>query len=56
MILGTEGFGTVMLLRRVGGKGVELLLVEGEEHCFQIYHPQTENSKGVISRIAAFLV
>ncbi|XP_020206117.1 2-hydroxyisoflavanone dehydratase [Cajanus cajan] len=35
---------------------VELVRVEGEEHCFQIYHPQTHNSKGVISRIASFLV
>ncbi|TKY51123.1 2-hydroxyisoflavanone dehydratase [Spatholobus suberectus] len=35
---------------------VELVRVEGEEHCFQIYHPETENSKSMISRIASFFV
>ncbi|QCE08364.1 2-hydroxyisoflavanone dehydratase-like [Vigna unguiculata] len=35
---------------------VELVEVVGEEHCFQIYHPQTQNSKIIITRIASFLV
>lgn len=44
-------------VKKSGWEGdVELVRVEGEEHCFQIYHPETENSKGVISRIASFLV
>jgi len=35
---------------------VEVVEVEGEEHCFQIYHPQTQNSKTMITRMASFLV
>ncbi|CAJ1977246.1 unnamed protein product [Sphenostylis stenocarpa] len=37
-----------------GWKGdVELVEVEGKEHCFQIYHPETENSKNMITRMAS---
>lgn len=35
---------------------VELIRVDGEEHCFQIYHPESENSKDMMKRIASFLV
>lgn len=44
-------------LKKSGWKGdVELIEFDGEEHCFQIYHPETDNSKNMISRIASFLV
>lgn len=44
-------------LKKSGWHGdVELIEVEGEEHCFQIYHPETQNSKDMLNRIAAFLV
>ncbi|MED6157151.1 hypothetical protein PIB30_020652 [Stylosanthes scabra] len=44
-------------VKKSGWNGdVELIEVEGEEHCFQIYHPETDNSKNMISRIASFLV
>lgn len=44
-------------VKESGWKGdVELVQYEGEEHCFQIYHPETENSKDLIGRIASFLV
>ncbi|RDX84284.1 2-hydroxyisoflavanone dehydratase, partial [Mucuna pruriens] len=44
-------------VKESGWRGdVELVLVDGEEHCFQIYHPQTDNSKTMITRIASFLV
>ncbi|KAL2324373.1 hypothetical protein Fmac_023431 [Flemingia macrophylla] len=35
---------------------IQLVRVQGEEHCFQIYHPHTHNSKAVIRSIASFLV
>ncbi|KAJ1423776.1 Alpha/Beta hydrolase fold [Sesbania bispinosa] len=44
-------------VKKSGWNGdVELIQVEDEEHCFQIYHPETENSKNMINRIASFLV
>jgi 2-hydroxyisoflavanone dehydratase len=44
-------------VKKSGWQGdVELVRVDGEEHCFQIYHPETENSKDLIKRIASFLV
>lgn len=44
-------------VKESGWKGdVELVHVEGEEHCFQIYHPETKNSVDMVKRIASFLV
>jgi acetyl esterase/lipase len=44
-------------VKKSGWKGeVELVHVEGEEHCFQIYHPETQNSIDMVNRIASFLV
>ncbi|XP_004496762.1 2-hydroxyisoflavanone dehydratase-like [Cicer arietinum] len=44
-------------VKESGWKGeVELVHVDGEEHCFQIYHPETQNSIDMVNRIAAFLV
>ncbi|KAK7343573.1 hypothetical protein VNO77_12406 [Canavalia gladiata] len=44
-------------LKQSGWQGqVELVHIEGEEHCFQIYHPETHNSKNMIARIASFFV
>ncbi|XP_027363718.1 uncharacterized protein LOC113871120 [Abrus precatorius] len=44
-------------VKQSGWQGeVELVHVEGEEHCFQIYHPETQNSKNMIARMASFLV
>ncbi|XP_028789353.1 2-hydroxyisoflavanone dehydratase-like [Neltuma alba] len=40
-----------------GWKGkVELFEVEGEEHCFHILNPETDNAKKVFNRLASFLV
>ncbi|KAK7280166.1 hypothetical protein RJT34_25228 [Clitoria ternatea] len=44
-------------VKKSGWQGdVELVHVEGEEHCFQIYHPETDKSKDMVARIASFLV
>ncbi|CAK9154624.1 unnamed protein product [Ilex paraguariensis] len=39
-----------------GWKGeVELVEVEGEDHCFHIFTPDTENAKNLIKRLASFI-
>lgn len=46
----------VEALKKSGWKGdVDLVDVEGEEHCFQIFNTDTEKAKNLIRRIASFI-
>nr|WRU92904.1 HID5 [Tabernanthe iboga] len=46
----------VEALKKSGWKGeVDLVDVEAEDHCFQIYNTDTEKAKNLISRLASFL-
>ncbi|KAJ7980078.1 2-hydroxyisoflavanone dehydratase [Quillaja saponaria] len=43
-------------VKKSGWEGeVELFEVEDEDHCFHFFHPETENAKNVIKRLASFL-
>ncbi|KAK3002985.1 hypothetical protein RJ639_046301 [Escallonia herrerae] len=44
-------------LRKSGWKGeVELVEIEGENHCFHIFNPGTENAKNLVKRLASFII
>ncbi|XP_054805826.1 2-hydroxyisoflavanone dehydratase-like [Prosopis cineraria] len=44
-------------VKESGWKGeVELYEVEGEDHCFHIFNPETDNAKKVFNRLASFLI
>ncbi|KAK3027239.1 hypothetical protein RJ639_041657 [Escallonia herrerae] len=44
-------------LRKSGWKGeVELVEIEGEDHCFHIFNPGTENAKNLVKRLASFII
>ncbi|XP_028773965.1 2-hydroxyisoflavanone dehydratase-like [Neltuma alba] len=44
-------------VKKSGRKGeVELFEVEGEDHCFHIFTPETDNAKKVFNRFASFLL
>lgn len=34
---------------------VDVVRVEGEDHCFQVFHPERETAKDLINRIASFI-
>ncbi|CAH9076633.1 unnamed protein product [Cuscuta europaea] len=43
-------------VKNSGWKGdIEVVDVDGEEHCFQIFNPDSEKAKVVINRIASFI-
>ena len=44
-------------VKKSGWKGeVELLEVEGEDHCFDFYTPETDNATKIFDRLVSFLV
>lgn len=46
----------VEAVKRSGWKGeLELVDVEGEDHCFHLFNPETEKSKSLITRLASFI-
>ncbi|XP_027121267.2 2-hydroxyisoflavanone dehydratase-like [Coffea arabica] len=46
----------VEALKKNGWKGeLELVDVDGEDHCFEVFNPETEKSKSLITRLASFI-
>nr|GMD60201.1 2-hydroxyisoflavanone dehydratase-like [Ipomoea batatas]GMD63394.1 2-hydroxyisoflavanone dehydratase-like [Ipomoea batatas] len=46
----------VEAVKNSGWKGeIEVVDVEGEDHCFPILNPDTEKAKDIIKRIASFI-
>ncbi|CAI9770992.1 unnamed protein product [Fraxinus pennsylvanica] len=46
----------VETLKKSGWKGeVQLVMVDGEDHCFHVFDPTTEKAKDLIKRLASFI-
>ncbi|GER25097.1 alpha/beta-Hydrolases superfamily protein [Striga asiatica] len=54
--LAARGLAYVEKVKESGWKGeIEVVVVDGEDHCFQIFDPETEKAKDLICRIANFI-
>ncbi|KAL6535320.1 hypothetical protein OROMI_026694 [Orobanche minor] len=55
-VLAAEGLAYAQKVRESGWKGeIEVVEVEGEDHCFQIFDPENEKAKNLIKRLACFI-
>ncbi|CAA0829147.1 Unknown protein [Striga hermonthica] len=55
--LTARGLAYAEKVKESGWKGeIEVVVVDGEDHCFQIFDPETEKAKDLICRIANFIL